>query len=186
MYIPDFLDGDDFTQAKQKNPSWQPDFPSFLAKHHPGKPAEPLIRAAVAAIRKEQGEKVKIGAVGYCWGALPILHLSSKNAGAEQVDAVAFAHPSLLADDGSDFAQLAKPALFLTCETDAQLPDAKREAAIEACKKKAREDGVFVRFSYYPNCSHGWAIKGDENDAYTAKAMQHAAIEMVGFFRAEL
>ena len=113
------------------------------------------------------------------------MHLSSTSAGASQVDAIAFAHPSLLAEDGSDFAQLAKPALFLTCETDPQFPDAKREAAIEVCKKKARE-GVFVKFGYYPNVSHGWAIKGDENDAYTAKAMQHAAIDTASFFNAEL
>jgi hypothetical protein len=65
VYIPDFLDGDDFTQAKQKDPKWEPDFPSFLAKHHPGEAAAPSIRAAVDEIRKEQGDKVRIGAVGY-------------------------------------------------------------------------------------------------------------------------
>lgn len=125
----------------------------------------------------------KIGAIGFCWGATSVLYLSGKKAGEAQVDAVAFAHPSLI--EASDFEQVQKPGLFMCCEVDQMFPKEKQEASKLVCEKKAKED-VFARFSYYPRVTHGWSIKGDELEPYDAKAMNHAATEAIGFFSLEL
>jgi dienelactone hydrolase len=138
----------------------------------------------VADIKATQKSVKKIGAIGYCWGATSVLHLSGKSAGASQVDAVAFAHGSLV--EVSDFEQLEKPGLFLCCEVDGMFPKEKQESSKLVCEKRAKDADVFSRFSYYPRVSHGWSIKGDEEEAYSAKAMSHAATEVIGFFSLEL
>jgi hypothetical protein len=74
----------------------------------------------------------------------------------------------------------------MTCQVDEQFPKEKQEAAKLVLEKKAKDDGVFTRMSYYPKVSHGWSIKGDEEDAYSAKAMNHAVAEAIGFFSLEL
>lgn len=104
-------------------------------------------------------------------------------AGDGQVDAISFAHPSVA--EPSDFEKISVPSLFMVCEVDDQFTKAKREATQPVLECKAKE-GVFVRFSYYPRVTHGWAIKGDENDVYDKKAMNHAAAEAIGFFSLEL
>jgi dienelactone hydrolase len=113
-----------------------------------------------------------------------VLHLSGKNAGSNQVDAVAFAHPSLI--EASDFEQLERPGLFLCCEHDTMFPKEKQEASKLVCEKRAKDVEVFSKFSYYPRAAHGWSIKGDETEPYSAKAMAHAATEVIGFFSQEL
>jgi dienelactone hydrolase len=159
---------------------------SFLSpsQYHPRDAAWPRAVQTVKDIRKAQPSLKKIGAIGFCWGATSCLYLAGKKAGESQVDAIAFAHPSVI--EPTDFEQIEKPGLFMTCEVDGQFPKEKQEASKLVCEKKAKEDDVFTRFSYYPRVSHGWSIKGDETEAYSATAMNHAAAEAIGFFSLEL
>lgn len=152
-------------------------------QYPPRDPAWTKAAQSVKDIKAAQTSVKKIGAIGFCWGATSILYLSGKQAGESQVDAVAFAHPSLI--EANDFEQVEKPGLFMCCEVDSMFPKEKQEASKLVCEKRAKED-VFTRFSYYPRVSHGWSIKGDELEPYSAKAMNHAAAEAIGFFSLEL
>lgn len=98
----------------------------------------------VDAIRQAQPSVKRVGAIGFCWGATACLYLSSSKAGKSQVDAVAFAHPSVI--EPSDFEMLEKPGLFMTCQTDAQFPKEKQEASKLVCEKQAEQHGVFSRY----------------------------------------
>lgn len=111
--------------------------------------------------------------------------MGSNNAPKEaQVDAVAFAHPSVT--EVSDFEHVKVPGLYMCCEVDGQFPKEKQEAAKLVAEKMAKEHDVFSKFVYFPRVSHGWSIKGDSENAYTSKAMRHAAAEAVSFFGLEL
>lgn len=185
MYLPDYFYGEDLPTLIEKNPG--KDRGELLQKlikaAPPREAAWTRVQATVKAIRQAQPSAKKVGAIGFCWGATSCLYLASKEAGAEQVDAVAFAHPSLI--EASDFERIDRPGLFMTCEVDPMFPKDKQEASKVVCEQRAKE-GVFTRFSYYPRAVHGWSIKGDEEDGYSAKAMNHAAAEAIGFFSLEL
>lgn len=146
-------------------------------------PAWESTSQSIRDIKHVQKSVKKIGTMGFCWGGTSGLYLSSKEAGDAQVDAIAFGHPSMI--ESSDFERLARPGLFLTCQNDTMFPKEKQEASKLICEKKA-QDGIFTRFSYYPRVAHGWTIKGDETEEYSAKAMTHAATEVIGFFSTEL
>lgn len=204
VYIPDFFRGEDMIQLKKDNPGKEHgELLQYLLNTHKPRDWERL-PPVVEAIRKAQPSAKKIGAMGFCWvrklhgreamaragadthitqGATSCLFLGSKKAGAAQVDAVAFAHPSLI--ESTDFEMLNRPGLFMCCEHDPMYPSDKQEASKRVAEKLAK-DGVFSRFSYYPFVSHGWSIKGDETNPYAAKAMRHAAAEAITFFSLEL
>lgn len=88
--------------------------------------------------------------------------------------------------EASDFEQVKVPGLYMCCEVDKQFPKEKQEAAKLVAEKSAKEHDVFSKFVYFPRVTHGWSIKGDSENAYTAKAMRHAAAEAVSFFGLEL
>ncbi|PWN43787.1 alpha/beta-hydrolase [Ceraceosorus guamensis] len=186
VYIPDFHNNEDFNKQRLASPdpaNFKPAVGDFLAKYHPRDAAWPSVREAVDEIRKVQKPK-KVGAVGYCWGAPSILHLGSAAAGASKVDAVAFAHPSLT--ETSDFEALQVPGLFVLAEHDQIFTPEKKEAAQEATKKFAKQGGPLATWVWYPGVTHGFAIRGDESDAYTAQAMGAAANQVASFFGAQL
>ncbi|UZJ53884.1 hypothetical protein CBS101457_003204 [Exobasidium rhododendri] len=181
VYLPDYFNGNDLLALQEKEPGKE--VMELLQSYHPREAAWPRVAESVKDIRKANPNLKKIGAIGYCWGATSCLYLSNKKAGESQVDAIAFAHPSVI--EASDFEQVEKPGLFMTCEVDTQFPKEKQEESKLVCEKIAKE-GVFTKFSYYPRVSHGWSIKGDGEDPYSATAMNHAAVEAIGFFSLEL
>ena len=91
----DYFAGEDFV-AQGMLEGKQVDIPAFIAKYNPrDKYGWKQSEAFIAEIKKQQ-PGAKIGAVGFCWGATSVLHLGSKEAGQNGVDAVAFAHPSII------------------------------------------------------------------------------------------
>ena len=176
VYVPDFFDGHAPDAQMMADPAKKAafDLPAFIARFHPRDAARPRVTAVVNAIRASGATRV--AAVGFCWGAPSALFLAQ-----DAVDAIAFAHPSLAETD--DFTRIRKPALFLTAESDPYFDDDKRTAAINATNRLAKEHGTWV---YYPNTTHGFAVRGDEGDAYTARVMQDAANSVISHFRAEL
>lgn len=183
VYIPDFFDGQDLQKQMESNPNFDRSkaVPALLEKFSPRDYQR--FPSVVDEIRKVQPSAKKIGSIGFCWGALGSIKLGSKEAGSSQVDAVAFAHPTKI--EPTDFQNLEKPGLFMCCQHDPMFPKEKQEEAKLEWEKLA-EKGVFIRQSYYPFVSHGWAIKGDETNPYAAKAMAHAALEAISFFSLEL
>lgn len=45
---------------------------------------------------------------------------------------------------------------------------------------------MLSRWVYYPNVTHGFAVRGDEGDAFQARAMRDAAQEVISHFKLEL
>ncbi|PWN37580.1 alpha/beta-hydrolase, partial [Meira miltonrushii] len=168
VYVPDFFDGQDLQKQSETTPNFdRSKAVPELIKNFPPRNYE-RFPPVVDEIRKAQPSAKKIGSIGFCWGAGGSVKLGSKEAGSSQVDAVAFAHPSLI--ESTDFQNLEKPGLFMCCQHDPMFPKDKQEASKLEWEKLA-EKGVFIRQSYYPFVSHGWAIKGDETNPYSAKAM---------------
>lgn len=184
VYLPDFFDGQDLNTMLKNNPGKNPgDFVPDQLKNFPPRNWD-VFPPVVDAIRQSQPSAKKVGAIGFCWGGTGCLFLGSSKAGKSQVDAVAFAHPSLI--EASDFEMNERSGLFMCCQHDQMFPKEKQEAAKEVCERLADKNGVFSRFSYYPKVSHGWSIKGDEGQPYEAKAMAHAVTEAISFFSLEL
>ncbi|KAN0060988.1 hypothetical protein ACQY0O_006722 [Thecaphora frezii] len=186
VYVPDFFDGEAVDTAIMDDPERREKFDlmGFIGKHNPREASWPKVEAVLSAIRSTQKSVKKVGAIGFCWGGPSVLYLGSTRAKSERVDAIAFAHPSLV--EVSDFETIDAPAVFLCAEHDQIFPDEKRIAAIDVTKELTKEKGTFVKWVYYPNTTHGFASRGDEEDAYTARCMQDATNEAVVHFRASL
>ncbi|EPQ28366.1 uncharacterized protein PFL1_04193 [Pseudozyma flocculosa PF-1] len=187
VYVPDFFDGEAVPTEVMSDPKLREKFDimAFLGKYHPREASWPKVEAVVEAIRSTQKGVKKVGAIGFCWGAPSCLYLGSTRAKkSAHVDAIGFAHPSV--SETSDFEHLDAPSLFLCAEHDEMLPDDKRNAAIDVTKKLTKEKGTFVKWVYYPNTTHGFATRGDEEDGYVARCMQDAANEAISHFRASL
>lgn len=107
VYLPDYFDGEDLVKQGMLEGK-KVDVPALIGKYHPREAAWKNVEQTVAEIKKLQ-PGAKIGAVGFCWGATSCIHLGSKDAGANQVDAVAFCHPSLI--EPTDFHKLDKPGV---------------------------------------------------------------------------
>ncbi|CAO1617816.1 unnamed protein product [Sympodiomycopsis kandeliae] len=178
VYIPDYFDGEDFVKQGVLEGK-KPDLPAFLGKFPPREPAWKKVAETVAEIKKAQ-PGAKIGAVGFCWGASSVLYLGSKQAGENQVDAVAFAHPSLV--EPSDFNGLEKPGVFIQPEHDDRWPEEKRKEAWEIAKNELAKKKVFTSFVWLAGLSHGFAVRGDSEDPFTAIGQQHAANQVISHF----
>ncbi|KAE8223860.1 hypothetical protein CF319_g3157 [Tilletia indica] len=191
VYIPDFFDGRDlYTQLDGHSPG-SPEaqakgfkIQDFLAEFHPRDNSYPKIESAAKAIKALHSGK-KLGVVGFCWGAPGTMRLGSDDVPADtQADAVAWAHPSLL-EVPSDISKLTKPGCFLAAETDAQLPKERREIVEEELCKLAKK-GIYTTLRFFPGVEHGWAVRGDENNEYTSRAMRDAQSTLADFFAIEL
>lgn len=78
------------------------------------------------------------------------------------------AHSPLL----TSFSNLAAPGLFICPEHDPMFPEEKRNAAWEVAKSTLGPKKVFTSFVYVAGLTHGYAIKGDDEDEFTAIGMQ--------------
>ncbi|PWN28343.1 alpha/beta-hydrolase [Jaminaea rosea] len=179
VYLPDYFDGKDLV-AQGMLEGKSVDIPAFLAQFPPRDQAWKQSETFVAEIKKQQPSVKKMGAVGFCWGATSVLHLGSKDAGQNGVDAVAFAHPSII--EASDFEKLEKPGCFICPEHDEQFPSTKRQASWEVATKTLAPKKVFTSFVFLPGLKHGFATRGDSEDEFTATGMQHAANQVIGHF----
>jgi len=191
VYLPDFFDGEDCyktlggifpgTEEAAKKGF---DMGAFLGKYYPRDLSFPKIDKAAKAIRELHAGK-KLGVIGFCWGAPGVMRLGSKDVPEDtRANAVSWAHPTLL-EVPQDVSKLEVSGCFLTCENDPRLPKDQREllekALIELGKK-----GIYTNYRFFPRVSHGWSVRGDEGDAYTARAMRDAQETIADFFLVEL
>lgn len=106
VYVPDFFDGHDMTVVAPTEADRKVfDFATWIAKYDPRVQALPILQRFVAEVKKVH-PSAKVGAVGYCYGAKPVLHVGSSDVKKEcQVDAVAFAHGSKVVKEDFDLVQ---------------------------------------------------------------------------------
>lgn len=117
VYVPDFFDGNDLTVVAPTEADRKAfDFATWIGKYDPRTKAPPILERVVADIKKAH-PSAKIGAVGYCYGAKPVLHVTSSEVKKEfQIDAAAFAHGSKVVKE--DFDLIQKNLLIIMPEKD--------------------------------------------------------------------
>eukprot|EP00842_Homolaphlyctis_polyrhiza_P002400 jgi/Hompol1/3160/HPOL_006390-RA len=131
-----------------------------MNRHSPEK-AQPLLDSVLT----ELGETYeRIGATGYCWGGKFSLLLASQ----QKVVAYVVAHPGgTVIEDVHD---ITAPGLFLCAEKDPMFP----EKLSSVVKAKLQEIGAPHEFVHFKGTEHGFAVRGDPNNAVIAKATDDA------------
>lgn len=107
VYLPDFFGGEVVSEETMEDPKKREafDIMGFLGKN--GKEIRfPEIKAAAEQLRKD-GFK-KIGAIGFCYGGWAVFQLGAK--GANLVDAISTAHPSILTNEEIDNIAVSSPS----------------------------------------------------------------------------
>jgi len=92
------------------------------------------------------------------------------------------AHPTRV-EVPAQFEQVSVPTLFLCAEEDSQFP---YPTAVDQTKAVYEKSGVAHEFHVYLGTKHGFAIRGDENNAVHAKAKTDAAAAAIKFFQSRL
>ncbi|KDN35949.1 alpha/beta-hydrolase, partial [Tilletiaria anomala UBC 951] len=183
VYLPDFLGGEDLIRYCPTPEAMEKlNISEYVASHHPREAGWEKVDKVLAELRSKH-PNAKFGAVGYCWGAPSCLHAGSSKT-QQPVDAIAFAHGSLV--QAEDFETVIKPGLYITPEHDHQWTEELYAKTKETTNRLAKEKHVFSKWVYYPHVKHGFAIRGDEEDAYSARCMADAAQEIVAHFKLEL
>lgn len=165
----------------------------------------PEIKAAAEALKKDHK---KVGAIGFCWGKssflflsisprkreqlLKVLHTNIQPStggwavfqlgakGANLVDAISTAHPSLL--EKSEVDAVGVPVQILSPEHDQMYTQELKDYT----NSKIPALGVEYDYQYFPGLSHGFAARGDPNDAAQNKGLIRAKNAAVNWFTEHL
>ncbi|OCL13696.1 endo-1,3-1,4-beta-D-glucanase [Glonium stellatum] len=171
VYLPDFFDGEVVAPETLEDPEKRKSFnlPEFLGRNSKDK-RYPEILACAKALKAEYP---KVGAIGFCYGGWAVFQL-----GADPgfLSCISTAHPSLLTKEEID--KIAVPTQILAPETDpAFTPELK-----EYSNKVIPQRGVPYAYEYFPGLVHGFAAKGNVNDAKQKEGMERAKRAAVNWF----
>ena len=128
-----------------------------------------------ACAKELKSQYKKVGAIGFCWGAWAVFRLAGK--GKNLIDSVAVAHPSLL--EKEEISNLAVPVQFIVPETDPMFTPELKEFTL----KTLPELGIDFNYDYYPGLVHGFATRGDMNDAKQKEGLERAKNSAVYWFK---
>jgi len=173
VYVPDFLEESAFANLSNEERQ-NVDFAKFVA-FNPKEKRYPQI-LAFAEYLKSKYEKVFV--VGYCWGGWGAVMLAAKPG---FITAVSLNHPSKL-EIPQDLENLTSPTLIVAPYTDQAFTQEARLIAEKIFDRKAQEDKLFFKISVYPGFVHGFAARGDSDDAFSNGAIEDAKSETVLFF----
>ncbi|KAH8832877.1 alpha/beta-hydrolase [Flagelloscypha sp. PMI_526] len=154
--IPDYLNGDPVPAAeleagKIKLADW---FPKHTQEY-----TRPPLDKVIAGL-KEKGIK-EFAATGYCYGARYVFDLAFD----DLLKVSVVSHPTFIEPKDLEeyFSKSSAPLLINSCTNDGAFPHEKQEAA-----DKIFGDGKFkpgYKREYFEGASHGFAVRGDPNDA---------------------
>jgi len=190
VYVPDILLNDAIPADKFDRNT----FPQWKSKHTDIETL-PIIKQVLYTLRNTHNYQ-KIGGWGFCFGgryaALAAANSFSTNQDTESttnnttsnsnnyhgLDAYAVAHPSFISLD--DFAHLTVPGLYLCAETDMQFPlNLAKEVETTLVEK---QKVPHVVFKYYNGTTHGFTVRGNENDPIVVAARDDALDNAAQFF----
>ncbi|KZW03100.1 alpha/beta-hydrolase [Exidia glandulosa HHB12029] len=179
VYAPDYLHDDAVTDAIFGDPSW--DIARDWLPRHTAAQTRPPLDALIASL-KAQGVS-KFGATGYCFGGRYALDLAQNNA----VHVAIISHPSLLKVP-EDFVKLLEkstvPLLVNSCEVDPVFGSEAQEATDRVLGEGKYEPGY--ERTYWPGCTHGFAVRGDMNDPLVKAGKEGAFKASVDWFAKHL
>lgn len=172
--VPDLLDGDALP-LDAFNKGFTPAVADWLARHDKPEHVQGKLAAVSAELRARLGA-TKVGVIGYCWGgkfavlaaATPVVH------------AFAAAHPSRLAIPDAVNAAIA-PGQFLLAGTDNHITG-EVEEALRAAASAATARGVEIGVRKWPGTTHGFAVRGSDDDPVVASARLEAFAAAADFF----
>ena len=173
--VPDLLDGDSLP-LDALNKGVTPAFAEWLARHDNVSHIQGMLAEVTAELREKHGIK-RIAIKGYCWGG----KFAVLAAATPIIDAFAAAHPSRLEIPASIEA-VAHPGIFLLAETDRHI-SGEVEAALVAAAQAVTSRGLEVEVRKWPGTSHGFAVRGGDDDPKVATARREAFEAAVEFFR---
>ncbi|CAK9235465.1 unnamed protein product [Sphagnum troendelagicum] len=161
VVVPDFLRGEPFVLQAGPNPL--AGGPAWLAKHPPSEGA--LDVKKVVEELQSKG-KSSLGFAGFCWGA-KVGALVGKD---HTFKAIVQLHPSFV--EPSDYEEVKVPISVLAAPVD--------HAEIAESILSGRKDiESFVKI--FPNASHGWTIRYDENNLQEVAAAEEAHNDMLNW-----
>lgn len=144
----------------------------------------------LAALRKNEGRSLPLGAAGFCWGGYWCFQLASDPEGVDVdgkrlalVDAVYTAHPSNMRVP-EDVEAVSLPMSVAAGEIDARFPKDKVEVTREIWERKTREEGRKHELVWYEGCHHGWAIRGKKDDPVEGRKGLEAEEQALRWFGA--
>lgn len=150
---------------KQKNF----DLGAFLGKYNKEK-VYPDVLAHAKALKSQYK---KVAAIGFCYGGWAVFKLG---ADPSLVDAVSSAHPSLL--EKSEIDAIKVPTQILSPENDFAYTEELKKYTFDALPKT----GVQWEYVYFPGLTHGFAARGNPNDAAQKQGLERAKRSAVAFF----
>lgn len=150
----------------------------------------PTVLAYARAIRSELPADAKLGAAGFCWGALQTTKLSAEPSveGGDKplLDAHFTAHPSGLKIP-VDFVDATNkfhvPISVAVGEKDTILPKSSAEELEISLKQEFGQDQSRCELIIYEECGHGFAVRADPRKTVENEAAKKAARQAVEWFK---
>ncbi|KAI0263059.1 alpha/beta-hydrolase [Gloeopeniophorella convolvens] len=145
------------------------DIPAWIERH-PSVRTLPTVQKVISTLRS-QGV-TGFAAVGYCYGGRLTFDLAFTN----ETVVSTVSHPSLLQPKDLEryFHDSRAPLLINSCEIDLQFGKEKQDLADEILGNDRFSPGY--QRVHWPGCEHGFAVRGDMNDA-KVKAGKEGAFE---------
>lgn len=121
------------------------------------------IEKYVSDIRCAEGNHLKIGAIGFCWGGYSVTQLAHGHKaanGKRLIDAAFTAHPSSLSLP-EDIEKIKLPYSVVIGDIDFAMSLQKVREMEDILSKKT---GVDSEVTVIPNAKHGFAVRGNPNN----------------------
>ncbi|KAK2762751.1 hypothetical protein FQN54_000925 [Arachnomyces sp. PD_36] len=144
----------------------------------------PRVESFFAGVRSDEGSKLPIGAVGFCWGGKHTMLLAHGYTTADGkqplIDAGFTAHPSMLAIPG-DIEKVTKPVSVAIGDNDfnVKMPDVEKMRNILESKAGAACGEVKI----FHGAGHGFAVRADHVLEDSARQATEAEEQALDWFR---
>ena len=159
-----------------------PSLISWMGKHGV-KDTMPIIDSFLDGLKESQNV-TSVGVVGYCWGGCFALLMGGSRT-RDDIAAVATAHPSN-AKIPADFEALRKPARIHLADKDFLISHAQAGEIIKIAENKVKTSHLDVTAKIMKGTTHGYAVRGNEDEVQIAEARKETLKEQIGFFKAHL
>ncbi|KAJ3317910.1 hypothetical protein HDV06_001068 [Boothiomyces sp. JEL0866] len=134
-----------------------------------------VIEKILPSVRQDHS---KVAVQGYCWGG-KIAVLMAHQQGL--IDAATAAHAGGLKYP-NDIQNIATPTFFMNAENDHAITVQQKEVI----ERIMNEKGSKFASKIYPGVKHGFAVRGDENDANVRQQRAQAFLDSIAYYKTVL
>lgn len=172
VYVPDLFNGEVVDPDALSDPEKQKNFDigAFLGRHNK-EVRWPEIKGHAQTLKSQYK---KVAAIGFCYGGWAAFKLG---ADPSLIDAISTAHPSMLKK--SEIESVKVPVQILSPENDFAYTPELKQATFDILPKT----GVQWEYIYFPGLTHGFAVRGNPDDAAQKAGLERAKRSAVNFFK---